>query len=867
MNSKSFRTGVGILALALVCGVSAQSLSGVATKKLNGGLQVKINGQDLAQPKASWSKSKHMFFLTFDGKLEGKGKSVKVGSNGVNAVSYAWADRRPAKVRVALSVDKGSKPEIVQTEGLWAVNFNVGDAPQTAPASQKYPDSVPPLRPAFKANSDLANLPTSTFSNTTKVDLDFVNTDIVQILKALALQANVNIVTSPDVSGKITVTLEAVSVKDALDIVTALGGVRYAKLGNTFVVTSNSRFSDTIQQIGGRIDVSSETRVVPLYSGEGMQIKAAILKTVNPSTVAGRYDLVLPSDKVTIETKQSTQATDTQGGDVKGGAAGAPAQGGASNISTATDTSATGTRRDDYMVVVGTPSRLDEVERMVKSIDMQICSAMGIKVSQGTGIVQRTYEPKGISAEELMKVLKEDKDLNFGNVRILATPKESMSRQAVVLSGRASEVENLLMILQNLDSMPLGGPTYYEVVDLRFIKPQVAAVELMGSIYGLKATILPPPVDPLQGIEYTHDALFAGGNADKTSGDDKGKGGEGGAGGGGGGEGGAGGGQSNAGGGGGSNKSSMSAKGNDKTTMFTAEVKTFRTPMKVLLRGTKEQIDRAKEFILMVDLAPKQVAVEIRVMELSKDDALKIGIDWSLLTGGSLTSLRVNQGLGVASAAGGIGADLGFKGGGTASITGALDSIANKNNLLARPNILLTDGVLSNIFVGDTVRYVKSITNSQNGPTIVTDEINVGVDFSLAARVGAGGNITLDFNPVLSILQGFTDVPGGGKLPQTSVRSATSSVQILSGETIAIGGLIQDQDKKSYGGIPILKDLPIIGQLFGRTDNRRVRSEVVFFVTVKEVFNADRQGAANPRKAEKENTTSPGSEKKGNGKG
>lgn len=285
--------------------------------------------------------------------------------------------------------------------------------------------------------------------------------------------------------------------------------------------------------------------------------------------------------------------------------------------------------------------------------------------------------------------------------------------------------------------------------------------------------------------------------------------------------------------------------------------------MKVLLRGTREQIDQAKQYLALVDIAPKQVAVEVRVMELSRDDALKIGLDWSLLTGGTLTNLRVNQGIGTSSSVGGVGSSLGFKGGGTASITGTLDAIANKNNLLARPNILLSDGVLSNIFVGDTVRYVKAIQPSQNGTTIETGEINVGVDFSLAAKIGAGGNITLDFHPVLSILQGFTDVPGGGQLPQTSVRSATSQVQINSGETIAIGGLIQDQDRKSYGGIPILKDLPIIGQLFGRTNNSKVRSEIVFFVTVKEVTAADRQSPANPRQATKDNNEWPGN---GNGK-
>lgn len=860
MNSKSFRSGVGILALALVCGASAQSLNGVEAKKLNGGLQVQIQGEDLGQPATSWSKSKNMFFLTFSGKLSSKPKTVKVGSNGVQAVSYATLSRKASKIRVAMSLAKGSKPELVQQDGQWAVNFNVAAPVAQVPITPKYPTSVPPITPSYKqADLQVNNNPSGNFSTAAQVDLDFVNTDIVQILKALALQSNVNIVTSPDVSGKITVTLDSVSVKDALDIVTALGQVRYAKVGNTYIVTSNSRFADTLQQVNGRTDLSQETRVVPLFSGEGTQIKAAVLKTVNPSTITGRYDLVLPSDKLKVETKESTTPANAQAG-ATGAATGATG-GGGSEITATSDTSAT-SKRDDYLVIVGTPSRLDEVERVIKSIDTQICSAMGIKVTEGTGIIQRTYEPKGISAEELLKVLKDDKSLDFGNLKLMATPKQSMSRQAVVISGRASEVENLLMILQNLDSMPAGGPTYYEVLDLKFVKPQVAAVELMGSIYGLKATILPPPVDALQGIEYTHNALFAGGNADKVNGD---KGGEQG----GGGNGGGGGGEQGGGGNGGTDnsKSNMAAKGADKTTMFSAEVKTNRTPMKVLLRGTKEQIDRAKEFLAMVDIAPKQVAVEIRVMDLSKEDALKIGLDWSLLTGGSLTSLRINQGLGTAAAPGGIGSDLGFKGGGTASILGALDAVANKGNLLARPNILLTDGVISNIFVGDTVRYVKSIQSTQNGITVVTDEINVGVDFSLAARVGNGGNITLDFNPVLSILKEFTNVPGGGQLPQTSVRSANSSVQIMSGETIAIGGLILDQDRKSYGGIPILKDLPIIGQLFGRTNNSKVRSEVVFFVTVKEVTAADRQGAANPNKSVKDNTDWPGNEKKTNGKG
>ncbi len=873
MNSNSFRMGVGTLALALVCGATAQSLSGVEAKKLDGGLQVRIQGNDLGQPKTSWSKSKRMFFLTFDGKLASRPKTLEVGSNGVQAVSYEWLSKKTSKVRVALSVVPGTKPEVVKTDGSWAVNFNVAAPVAKVPAKSGFPTSVPPIEPAYKA-SDLQANASPNFSSAVQVDLEFVNTDIVQILKALALQSNVNIVTSPEVSGKITVTLNGVSVKDALDIVTALGGVRYAKVGGTYVVTSSSRFSDTVGQILGKTDVSGATRVVPLRSSQGVQIKASVLKMVNPSTLSGRYDLILPSDNLEV-----TNSVMPGGGDKsKPGTEG-------SSVDTKSDSSKV-KAPDDYIVIIGTSSRLDEVEATIRAIDNQLCQALGVKTTATTAKLQKSYHVRNSNAVVLLNSLKvattttlstqkndqgtneqrtltdnsEAQSVQIGSVQLFA----STSNPVIALSGRAAEVENLVEILEMLDTPKDVAPAFLETVDLMFIKPHVAAVELMANFSGLKASILPAPVDPLRGIEYTHTAFYNPEEAKKNSGQGGGSGGSGGGSGSGSGGSGSGSGGSGSGSGSGSGGSSSGTSASSgKATQWEAESITWRTPMKVLLRGTREQIDQAKQYLALVDIAPKQVAVEVRVMELSRDDALKIGLDWSLLTGGTLTNLRVNQGIGTSSSVGGVGSSLGFKGGGTASITGTLDAIANKNNLLARPNILLSDGVLSNIFVGDTVRYVKAIQPSQNGTTIETGEINVGVDFSLAAKIGAGGNITLDFHPVLSILQGFTDVPGGGQLPQTSVRSATSQVQINSGETIAIGGLIQDQDRKSYGGIPILKDLPIIGQLFGRTNNSKVRSEIVFFVTVKEVTAADRQSPANPRQATKDNNEWPGN---GNGK-
>jgi type II secretory pathway component GspD/PulD (secretin) len=255
-------------------------------------------------------------------------------------------------------------------------------------------------------------------------------------------------------------------------------------------------------------------------------------------------------------------------------------------------------------------------------------------------------------------------------------------------------------------------------------------------------------------------------------------------------------------------------------------------PMRLLLRGTKEQIEQAMSLLSKLDVAPKQIALELRVMELTKEDTLKAGIDWNILGGGAVKFVRLNNSQ--ANPANAIGGNINGKKV-SGDVTASLDAIANKTNLIARPNIFGQDGRQGEFFVGDVVRYVQSITNSQNGPTIVTGEVPVGVRLSFLPRVGADGNITLELRPRVSVLRGFTDVPGGGQLPQTSSRFSNSTFTMASGETIAIGGLIQDQDTITSSGLPILKDIPILGQLFRKSTTTRTRTEIVFFLTAKSI--------------------------------
>jgi type IV pilus assembly protein PilQ len=230
-----------------------------------------------------------------------------------------------------------------------------------------------------------------------------------------------------------------------------------------------------------------------------------------------------------------------------------------------------------------------------------------------------------------------------------------------------------------------------------------------------------------------------------------------------------------------------------------------------------------------VDKAAPQVAIEARVAEMSKEDILKAGFDWDIVTGGALRFLRFNNSQPSPANSGGL--DI-TGDNWSADVTGSLDKILNKNNLIARPNVVAMDGREAVVFIGDVVRYVKNLQSTQNGSTVEIGEEPVGVKLNVLPRVGEDNMITMEVQPTVSFIKSFLDT-GAGTIPTTSMRTVRSTLRIRNGETIAIGGLISDEDRRAVSGLPILMDLPIIGHLFKKSTVTKVRTEVVIFITAR----------------------------------
>ncbi len=834
-----------------------------------------IRGSELPSPKELRVSNGRQFILEFNAGLGTKvTRVIPVETAGVVNVQTGWYSARPPRVRINIRIRPELVTGITAIEGGYKVTLGEGSfvkssdpvdtlpkvtetktsEPKTTPSEdflkaagvvdpnkkpltdkktpEKYdpatdpllkPQTQPPIaenRPAPSAKS-AGSKPTTPATKPRKViTVDFVSTDIVVILKAIALQADVNIVTAPDIKGQLTVTLTKVSVEEALDLITSLTDLRYALVNRTFVVAGKDKFNDVMRAVTKTGDRQSETRLVPVYSGEVDQIKNAVTKALPSDSANGAFDIILPGEGVSAKGSKP---------EAKDGEKPAEKAAGGGNAKRGLD--------QLYVLLVGSPDVLDLAERVVKNVDQKICEAYGIRIPTSTNLIRDTYvlSNDSLSAKALIDIVREIGGPAFRNVEMYPTPASS-DRQSVIMVGRSTDVEEARKLLSEFDG---AGDTDF-LYEVRYSDPRALRDQLAQAVPGLRVAI--PPGSALTPRVYTPPSKKGSGGGNSGGGDEASGGG--------------------ASGGGGGGTAADAAVKQDKGSVEGlaqpfSDVERIAVPMRLILRGSAQQIERAKSFLEKVDTEPKQIALDLRVMELSKEDAFRAGIDWSIAaTGGFVRAFRLNNALDSTATAGSFSGSA-QQGGTTGNIAATLDSINGGRNLIARPNFLAVDGRESELFVGDVIRYIESIQSSQNGVTVTTNSVRVGVRCAVLARVGADNRIMMDLRPVVSYLRGFTPVPGGGQLPQTSERVAQSSVTIDSGETIAIGGLIRDEDRKSVSGIPILKDLPIIGRLFSRTDNSRQRSEIVFFLTARVVTKNDRMDAASPRASVRKNATSP----------
>ncbi|MGK6355982.1 type II secretion system secretin GspD [Sphingomonas sp. DT-207] len=267
----------------------------------------------------------------------------------------------------------------------------------------------------------------------------------------------------------------------------------------------------------------------------------------------------------------------------------------------------------------------------------------------------------------------------------------------------------------------------------------------------------------------------------------------------------------------------------------------------VVVRGTPQAIASIESLITDLDVRRPQVLIEAAIAEITGDDAEALAVQ--LGTGGAVlgqegagTSFsqsdsgfaslgQILRTLGVP-----LGALIGegFTGnvaiGDDFSILVQALGVSTKANLLSTPQITTLDNVVGEIVVGQNVPFVTGsvLTDSTNvRPYNTIERKDVGITLRILPRVNAGDTIRLQVNQEASSIAAST-VPNASDLI-TNRRAINTTVLADNGETIVLGGLISDDYQDVRRQVPVLGDIPIVGELFkSRRETRQKRTLFIF---------------------------------------
>ncbi|MEO1017664.1 MAG: type II secretion system secretin GspD [Pseudomonadota bacterium] len=264
----------------------------------------------------------------------------------------------------------------------------------------------------------------------------------------------------------------------------------------------------------------------------------------------------------------------------------------------------------------------------------------------------------------------------------------------------------------------------------------------------------------------------------------------------------------------------------------------------LLIRADPQTYQTIEATLRRLDTAPLQVLIEATILEVQLTDELRFGVQYFFQSRG--LDAGFNSTRGPANVASNLLSPLspvpGFNflltGGNDIVAIDALDSLTDVK-VLSSPSVVVQDNREAVLNVGDEVPIItRTAVSVDDADAPVVNNIeyrDTGVILRVKPRISSNAVVALEIAQEVSrVLEGSVDE----LTPTIQQRRITSSVNVLSGQTIVLGGLIEDSEQTTRDRVPLLGDLPGIGPLFGSTQLVDARTELIIFITPRVIQNA-----------------------------
>ena len=258
----------------------------------------------------------------------------------------------------------------------------------------------------------------------------------------------------------------------------------------------------------------------------------------------------------------------------------------------------------------------------------------------------------------------------------------------------------------------------------------------------------------------------------------------------------------------------------------------------VLIYARPDEYKLIERTLMQLDRPKLQVAIDVTIAEVTLNDQLNYGVQFFLHGGavsntvsGTMPSIinNVASNTGATTTGTGLSGGLNVIAGNPATPRVVINALSQLTDvkILSNPSLVVVDNGDASLEVGDQVPISTGSANvlSANNAVVNTiDYKNTGVILHVQPHVNYNGSVLLDIDQLVS------EPTGPTLTPTISTREVKSTISVISGQTVLLAGMIQDNLTKSREGVPILSQLPYVGAAFGTTGKNDVRTELIMFI-------------------------------------
>ena len=231
----------------------------------------------------------------------------------------------------------------------------------------------------------------------------------------------------------------------------------------------------------------------------------------------------------------------------------------------------------------------------------------------------------------------------------------------------------------------------------------------------------------------------------------------------------------------------------------------------ILLNGTPDVAATVRAFLDQIDRPSRQVMFEVKVIDMTpQNDSSNVGIQFG---GVDLTGQPAAGATSFTFARSSL------------QLNATLNFMVSKGEakILATPRLVTLNNHEASLLIGETYPIIYFDIRSGNQQI---QTIDIGVKLRMTPTIGADGSIIAELHPEYSEIQGFEQT-----YPVIANRKVDSTLRVADGETIVLGGLLREVTSETVTKLPLLADIPVLGEVFKNRQRSAERDEIVFLIT------------------------------------